>query len=290
MDYSWIGPLIGAVGGYLSSRKDDNTTTTTNELPSQFQPLAGGVAQRGIEIGNMPYTQNPYNQSAGFTPYQFQGFDAIAGAAPQAQALANTGAGNLNATLGGAYLNNNPYLDNMVSQTAGDVQGRMSGGAFSSGSFGNAGVAEAGARGIAKAENDLRYGAYNDERARQMQGLGLLGQVQQAQFAPGQQLMNIGSIMQQQGQNVLDRNSQEFQNWQNWPFRTYDAMRAPFSSYGSTSRQVGPGGNPVAGMLGGAMLGGRMQNAWNSGGNNQSIWSPGYDDTTGQSGGWTGQR
>jgi len=105
--------------------------------------------------------------------------------------------------------------------------------------------------------------------------------IAQAQYMPGQQLMGIGGTMQQQGQNMLDRNYEEFQNAQNFPFRTYDAMLAPFGrNLGGSSTTQGPQSNPAAGLLGGAMLGSRIgQNwgqgnsgGWSSGNNNWSNW------------------
>ena len=289
---AWIGALIGAVGGLLANSGGGDSTTTTNNVPPELAPLAGGVAQRGTEIGNMPFNPYPYNTTAGFNPYQFAGFDQIAGQAMGDQNLLGAAANNLTGTLNGDYLNGNPYLDQMVNQTAGDVQGRLNAQAFNSGSFGIAGVAQAGAQGLANAENQLRYGAYNDERQRQMQGLGMAPGIAAAQYMPGQQLLGIGGTMQQQGQNELNQWQSQFQDAQNWPFRTYDAMLAPFGrNLGGSSTQTGPGSNPVAGLLGGAMLGNRMQGGQNWGGmfsGGGSSWQPQQGGNSNWAGDYTG--
>lgn len=261
-DYSWIGPLIGAVGGYLGSRGSDSTTTT-NQLPSQLQPLAAGVAQRGIDIGNMPYTPYQGDRVAGFNPYQFAGMDQIANQAMGPQTTLSNANNFLGGLLGG--YGQNEQADSLMRQTADETMGRLNANAFSSGSFGNAGVAESGARGIAKAQNDIR-----------MQALGAVPSISQAQYMPGQQLMNVGATMQQHGQNVLDANYSQYQDYMNWPFKTYDAMMAPFGrNLGGSSTTTGPQGNAAAGMLGGAMLGSRMQSGWGNG----SQWGSGWGNS-----------
>jgi hypothetical protein len=77
------------------------------------------------------------------------------------------------------------------------------------------------------------------------------------QYTPSQQLQGIGGTMQQQGQNVLNAQYGQFQEAQNWPFKIYDTMRAPFGGVnpGGTQTTTGPQGNMASGLLGGAMLG-----------------------------------
>jgi hypothetical protein len=79
-------------------------------------------------------------------------------------------------------------------------------------------------------------------------------------YQPGQQLGAIGSTMQQQGQNEMNANYGQFQEAQNWPFKIFDTMRSPFGGInpGGTSVQTGPAGSPVAGLLGGAMIGNKL--------------------------------
>lgn len=290
---SWWGPAIGAGLGYLGSQNQGgNSTTTTNQVPGELAPLASGVAQRGMDIGNMPYTPYPYNRVADFNPFQMAGMDQISGQAQGPQGLLKGAESGLTKTVNGDYLGQgNPYMQGMIDKTQGEVQGRMAGGAFGSGSFGNAGVAQATAQGLADSGNQLRYQNYNDERNRQMQATGMAPGIAGAQYMPGQQLMGIGGTMQQQGQNQLDANYGQFQEAQNWPFKTYDAMMAPFGrALGGSSTTTGPGGNPVAGLLGGAMLGNRVQNGWNtSGGTGTSggAWSaPQWQDAGGTQGGY----
>ena len=72
--------------------------------------------------------------------------------------------------------------------------------------------------------------------------------------------------MQQQGQNTLNSWFNQFQEAQNWPFKTYDAMMAPFGrNIGSQSTTSGPAGNPVAGLMGGAMMGSKIGGMFGTG-------------------------
>jgi hypothetical protein len=105
-----------------------------------------------------------------------------------------------------------------------------------------------------------QQGAYDAERNRMMGALGMSPSIYGLGYAPAQQLQGIGSTMQQQGQNQLNAQYGQFQEAQNWPFKIYDTMRAPFGGInpGGTQTTTGPAGNPVAGMVGGAMVGRQM--------------------------------
>lgn len=329
-----FGSILGAGLGLLGSGGNDKQTVQQSFAP-EFQPLAGAVAQRGMDIGNMPYQPYPYSTVAGFNPFQFAGFDMTANQAmgsqlPQQaeQNLSNTLQGNFGAPQGqNPYLNaqstpgsnpyagSNPFLQQNIDSTLGDitrsfnntVAPSMAATALKGGSFGNSGMLESenesrrqlagelgrvssGMRmqdygmqqGLAESDINRRLGAqqqdfsrsaglheaqlgrdssnWNAERGRMMQGLGLSPSIFGLGFQPGQQLQGIGAQMQQQGQNVLDSNFAQFQDAQNFPFKTFDAMMAPFGrASGGTTTSTGPSGNPVAGMLGGAMLGNQMQ-------------------------------
>jgi hypothetical protein len=72
-------------------------------------------------------------------------------------------------------------------------------------------------------------------------------------------MMGIGGTMQQQQQNVLDKQYGQFQDAQQWPFKTYDAMMAPFGrASGGSTTTTGPSGNTAAGLFGGAMMGNQL--------------------------------
>ena len=288
MAYDWLGPLIGgALGAYGESQGN----TTTQGVAPEFQPLANAVSQRGMEIGNMGYS--PYTGSlvSGFSPYQYAGMDMTAQRAMQSGGLPQQAESSLGQTLGGTYLGagnpyagQNPYLEQNIQNTMGDmartynqqVAPTMAATALKSGSFGNSGAQEMEAasrdqlqRNMGRVSGDLRMqdygmqqGMWGRERDRMLTALGMSPSIYGLGYAPSQQLMGIGGQMQQQGQKYLDSDYNQWQQAQNWPFKTYDAMLAPFSTraVGSSTTEQG---SPLAGAVGGAMLGQQLWGAPN---------------------------
>lgn len=250
--------LGGALLGGLGSR-GGGTQTTTNNVPPEFSPLASFVAQRGQQLGNLPFTPLPFNPVAGFNPYQFAGFDMTANRATAPNALIGNAESSLSDTLGGKYLDSNPYIDSIVNKTLDDVQGRMGALGMGSGSFGNANVAKTAAEGMANAANQIRFQNYGQERDRMMGGLGYAPSIYGLGYAPAQQMLGIGGTVQQQAQNQLNAAQQEFMRAQDWPFRTFQTAMAPFgTNIGGQQTTTGPSGNAAAGLLGGALAGGQL--------------------------------
>jgi len=68
--------------------------------------------------------------------------------------------------LGGQYLNGNPYLDNIVGQTADDVANRVNGAIGLAGRTGGDAHSQILARELANSENNLRYTDYNNQMSR----------------------------------------------------------------------------------------------------------------------------
>lgn len=140
---------------------------------------------------------------------------------PNAMGLANAGANQLLATLQGKYLNpnSNPWLkqtanaatQGLVNQyesaiapsqmtqaiSGGGGPGALQGSAFQQGQDLN--QYNLG-QNIGNTEAAIYGGNYSNERANQMNGLGLLGNTQNALFAPGNELLGVGALEQQQQQ------------------------------------------------------------------------------------------
>jgi hypothetical protein len=288
----WIGPVVGAVGGMIMNSGSDSSTVQ-NSVPPEFSGLASQVAQRGAEFGNMPFNPYPYAQVANFNPYQFQGFDMGANQAMSGQLPGQAG-GLLGQTLNGDFLNNNPYLNKAIDQTLGDVTNQfnttvapsMAATAMKSGSFGNTGYQEMEqnqrnqlADRLGGISGNMRMGAYEAERGRQMGALQMSPNINSLQYQPAEYLQGIGSTMQQQGQNELNSWYNQFQQAQEWPFKTFDAMMAPFGrNIGSQTTQTGPAGNPVAGLMGGAMMGNKFKGMFGGSGGGASNTGWGTND------------
>ena len=262
--YQYMGFDMTANRAFNSQLPQQAENALTGQLNGQKNPYADAQTQVGT---------NPY---AGANPFLEQ---------------------NIQSTLG-----------DMTNQYNMNVAPSMTTAALKSGSFGNSGLAEredANRYSLAKAmgntagnmrmqdygmqqglaesdinrrmsaqQNDLsrNSGAYENMFGRQMQGLGMAPSIYSLGYQPAQQLGAIGSTMQQQGQNEMNANYGQFQESQNWPFKIFDTMRSPFGGInpGGTSTQTGPAGSPVAGLLGGAMLGNKIWQNWGGFGGTQS--------------------
>jgi hypothetical protein len=240
-----------------------------------------------MDMLNLPFQGLPFNPVAGFTDAQFQGMDSIMGRA-QNPWLIDQAQGGLGGVLGGGnrvssgfnpLAQSNQYVDSIVNRTLDDVQGRMGTGAFNSGSFGNANVARQASEGMANAANQIRFQDFTNRQnlmenqanrdqqtgqfnaSQYMQALGMAPNMFQAGFMPGQQMLNIGGLQQQQGQNFLNAAQNEFMRAQDHPFRQWQAALGAFgNNMGGSTTQQQPRGNQAAGFLGGALAGGQLGN------------------------------
>ena len=268
--FDLIGAGLGLAGSLFGG---SNKSSTTQQLPKEFQGLAKDVAGRAQQIGNTPYTPYPYATVAGFNPYQFAGFDMTANRATGGK-TPGAAEGLLNKTLGGGFLNGNPYLQQNIDATLGDMSKQfntqvaptMAASALNSGSFGNTGgqqMEQQARDGLAKqmgqVSGGMRMQNYGDERGRQMQAMGMAPMIDALGYSGADRMGLVGGQMQQQAQNVLGGYKSQFDQAQEWPFKTFSAMQSPLgTNIGGTTSTSGPSGNPVAGALGGAMLGKQM--------------------------------
>lgn len=239
-------------------------TALSNPIPGQAGSTLGNTLS-GAYVGNPG--QNPYMGQT--NPYS--------GSNPYLQSMIDIASGDIT----------RQYNTNVAPSTAAT--------ALKSGSFGNTGFGDVEAqnrdallRALGNTESGMRmqdYGmqqqlaesglnrnanlgeanlnrqqqAYENERQRMTQALSLAPSIYSMAFQPAETMMGLGGTMQQQGQNVLNSYYNQFQQAQQWPFQTYEAMLSPFKvNTGGTTTSTLPS-NPVAGLLGGAMMG---QQVW----------------------------
>ena len=147
----------------------DQVTTTQQNYPNFAQPYAQGFLQRAQDVTNTPYEQYQGQQVAGLNQYQTQAADLTAQRAMQGSPLMSQANGALTGYFGGkspgatanpygqvqtqanAYAGSNPYLQQNIDSAQGDLVRQWNNVAKpqwdtsmqQSGSFGNAGVAQA---------------------------------------------------------------------------------------------------------------------------------------------------
>lgn len=230
------GRLICGGGG--GSEK----STTTQEIPKELKPLASAYANKAMALGNQPYQD--YATAARYEPLnqsQNQGIWNIHARALTGSKTINNAENELNKIIQGG--NTNPYLDKLVGKAQDSVRSQFNTGAVNSGSFGNSGLQEQFASNLGDVATQMYGQAYDQDRARQMQGIGMAQQFGNQAYTDANQMIQAGQIMQDQSQQVRDFDYQKFQEQQDLPYKQLAAMSGVFgSNLGGTTVSKGSGG------------------------------------------------
>jgi len=274
----------------MGSGGGPGNTTVTNQvaLPAWAQPYAkeflgdvGSYVKQGLSSG-YPF---PAEQLYGFTPDQQTGMNLGSQAAMQtSSSLLNPTLSNVAATQSGAYLmpQTNPYLEATYNAAAAPVAQQFRDATepgiqaefAQAGSFG--GSAQNQTEEIAQQNlgntlqnlaTNIYGGNYEQERQNQIGQQALVPGLENASFAPANELMNIGGVQQQFGQEGLNTSLQNAENQYNWPYQLLGQLGAalPTAVGGAyNSQQTGPNpnsfssaSNGLAGLLGfSGLLGG----------------------------------
>ncbi len=231
-----IRPHGGGGGGKQSS-------TTTQSIPQELKPLAKAYSAKAMDLGNQQF--NPYtaNRFADLNGTQQQGLDMIQQRAMSGSQTMDNAEAALNQNIQGGQTN--PYLDQMVGKAQDSVRSQFNTGAVSSGSFGNSGLQEQFANNLGDVAAQMYGQAYEGDRARQMQSIGMAQQFGNQAYQDAGQLMNAGQVQQDQAQQGLDFKYQQFQEQQDLPYKQLAAMSGVFGSNlgaSSSTTQKGGGG------------------------------------------------
>lgn len=226
----------------MSSGGGGGQSKTVQNIPEELKPLASKYASDAINLSNQAYTPFTGQRFADMNQTQMQGLDAITQRAMQGSQTVNNAETQLNDIIAGG--NTNPFLDQMVGRAQDSVRSGFNTAAVNSGSFGNAGLAEQFQKGLGDVATSMYGNAYETDRGRQMQGIGMAQQFGNQAYTDAGQLLNAGQIMQDQKQQGLDFGYQQFQERQNDPYKKLAAMSGVFGSFpgqSSTTTQSGGG-------------------------------------------------
>lgn len=229
----------------------DSSTRSTSEsefhaTPKPYAPTRRALNRIGRGLGGMVDTPLNYfegDRLAGFDPRSLQAFQGMEGVS---DVFGMAPANELASTIGGSYLpggaNENPFLQQSIDyatapileqlntrtlpgiQDAYAMAGRtgMSPSAMQRmGQEYRAALDRVGGLGATMAGN-----AYENERNRQMQAMGLMGQA----YLPEQMRRTVGSEFEAQRQAEINDQMQQF----------YEAEREPFERYGMISNLALP--------------------------------------------------
>jgi len=207
-------------------------TKTTNDPWAPAQPYI----LKGLEQSSQVFDQ----QQPSLNKYSQESFGTYGRLAPGAEAGITGSQGLVNDTIGGKYLNGNPYLDSIISKNAGDIRDNVGASFSASGRYGSGMFGDTLADNIGEMANNLRYGNYAQERQNQ------IGAVDQAQglMSGSQGLLNNAAELPWIGVGALNGN-----------------VRNASGGYGTTTtKQSGGLGQMGMGLLGSGLSG------WASGG------------------------
>lgn len=247
-------------------------STSTTGAPAWALPYANDYLQRASQVANTPYQQSPTQVSAP-NQYQLSGWQAMANRATQGSPVQSAAAGQLQKTIGGGYLNSNPYLNSMVDKAQGDlvrnynnvVKPQTESAMVRSGSFGNSGLEQYQRdqeRGLLGAMGDvstrIRGTDYANERGYQNAAIQSAPGFAQNDYNDANALMQAGGQMQ----GYQNAQNQQNMNWwseaQKYPQQRLDGYGGALSNVLGTNRTsttASPGTSTAAGIAGGALTG-----------------------------------
>lgn len=203
------------------------TSTTVQNIPDELKPLASAYTDKAINLSNQPYTPYIGQRYADLNDAQNLGLGMTMARSLGGSQTVNNAENNLNQMISGT---SNPHLDSMVQQAQDSVRSNFNTAAVNSGSFGNSGLQEQFARQLGGVATNMYGNAYNQDRANQMQAIGMAPTFGNLAYQDAAQLMNAGQTIQDQDQQNRDFAYQQFQEATNLPYKQLAAMSGVFGS------------------------------------------------------------
>jgi len=200
----------------------------------QAQDYLQQYAQTALPGGQIaPYPAGLNQQLAPFNPTQLGGLQGLVTTAGGVAPTLGAGQQNIQDVLQGQFLNSNPFLDamfrnassNMVNQYQQTTAPSLISEALRAQAYGGTGMEETQqfnqfslGQNLNNLAAQIYGGNYAQERQNQMQALGQLPGVAQAQFMPAQQVLGAGTLEQQQQQSGFDVAFQNALRQQQYPY------------------------------------------------------------------------
>lgn len=242
---AYIGGPTGTVHGrkrtYGGGGGDSGSSTTVQSIPNELKPLATEYSNQAIDLSKQEWTPYEGQRYADLNQAQNMGLGMTMDRALSGSQTVNNAEGQLNNMIGmGAT---NPYLDSMYQQAAGNVSNSVNSQFANAGRYGSGAHTEALTKGLGDMATNLYGGAYEADRGRQMQAIGMAPTFGNQAYQDASQMLNAGQVLQDQQQQNLDFGYQQYQDQQNDPYKKLAAMSGVFgSNLGSTSTTTSSGG------------------------------------------------
>lgn len=203
-------------------------STTVQSIPEELKPLANAYTQTAIGLNNTPYQAYGGQRYADLNGVQMAALNQTADRAMNGSQTINNAEAALNQNIQGGQTN--PYLDQMVGKAQDSVRSQFNTGAVNSGSFGNAGLQQQFQEGLGDVATQMYGQAYDQDKQRQMQSIGMAQQFGNQAYDDAGKLMAAGQTLQDQQQQGLDFQYQQSQDAKNDDYKKLAGMSGVFGS------------------------------------------------------------
>lgn len=203
------------------------SSTTVQEIPAELKPLASRYTKEATKMFDTPFQSYDNQRYADLNPTQYASLGMTADRALNGSATMDNAESNLNSLMSGS---SNPYLAGMVKQAQDSVSKNAIQGMVGSGSFGNSGLNEAYTKGMGDVATNMYGNAYAQDRANQLQAIGMAPTFANQKYTDANALMGAGQVMQDQEQQQQDFNYEEFMRKLNLPYQNQAAAAGVFGT------------------------------------------------------------
>lgn len=227
------------------------TTSQSTTVPSWMVPYAQRYLQTAQDVASQPYQAYAGQTVADLNPFQTQAYNAMANRAAQGSPVMDAASAELQKTLGGGYLGQNPHLQGVIDSAGKDVLRSFAPVEARAGSYGNSGVQEAMARAMSETAGNLRYQDYGNERQRMFGALGYAPTFANQDYVDADRMAQAGAGFQAQQQAQLNDQYGRFQEARAYPQQQLETMGKGLGlNFGTQTTMQQPGTSPAATGLG----------------------------------------
>lgn len=246
----WIGQTPYLLESFLNAQAGFRDSASNGR--------AGGAFNPEFYQGQMVASTSPESELA----MQMQTQRAMSGSP-----VMNAAQSELQATIGGDYLNGNPYLDQTFNRAADQMRGRLDSQFAGAGRYGSGAHESAMGDALSGLSNQVYGQNYMNERTNQMRGMFFAPQMAQADYQDAAALGEVGAARESIAQDQINA---DLQKWNHDAYGYYNAIKMYKDlidgSYGgnSSSSVSAPQakGNKLGGVLGGAASGAALGSAF----------------------------
>lgn len=205
-----------------------------NEPWAPMQPYLLDLLSRAQAESNTTKTMYPGMSTPDYSPQTVAAINALQAAGNTTLPTTQAAQDQMMATLGGAYLNNNPYLQQITSNISQDVGANLGDQFAASGGYkGSPGEVQAITREVARAAAPYYFQSYESERGRQANAAQLAPVFEAIQSGDLQKLMQAGGMVDTKNEQALQDAIQRWNFEQNKNQQQLQAYASLFQPAGA---------------------------------------------------------